>query len=238
MAVSAILRSFTRALGQLGDARFRKVVLLGVGLSLALLIAATAGFAYLVDWVTPEDAWLPVLGEVNWLDDLLSWSALILLMVLSVFLMVPVASAITSMFLDEVAAAVEDRHYPGLPPVAGASFSEGLKDTVNFLGVIILANTLALILYAIFTPFAVFIFWGLNGYLLGMEYFTLAAMRREGRVAAIRLRKKNRLTIWAAGVLMAMPLSVPVVNLLIPILGAATFTHIYHAIRRKAGPSG
>ena len=36
MAVSAILRSFTRALGQLGDARFRKVVLLGVGLSLAL----------------------------------------------------------------------------------------------------------------------------------------------------------------------------------------------------------
>ena len=85
MAVSAILRSFTRALGQLGDARFRKVVLLGVGLSLALLVAATAGFAYLEDWITPEDAWLPVLGEVNWLDDLLSWSALILLMVLSVF---------------------------------------------------------------------------------------------------------------------------------------------------------
>ena len=54
MAVSAILRSFTRALGQLGDARFRKVVLLGVGLSLALLVAATAGFAYLVDWITPK----------------------------------------------------------------------------------------------------------------------------------------------------------------------------------------
>jgi len=35
-----------------------------------------------------------------------------------------------------------------------------------------------------------------------------------------------------------MPLSVPVMNLVIPILGAATFTHIYHSIRRKAGPSG
>ncbi len=37
---------------------------------------------------------------------------------------------------------------------------------------------------------------------------------------------------------MAMPLSVPVMNLVIPILGAATFTHIYHSIRRKADPSG
>ena len=92
--------------------------------------------------------------------------------------------------------------------------------------------------YALFTPFALFIFWGLNGYLLGMEYFQLAAMRREGRAAAMALRRKHRLTIWAAGVLMAMPLSVPLVNLLIPILGAATFTHIYHAIRRRAGPSG
>jgi uncharacterized protein involved in cysteine biosynthesis len=160
------------------------------------------------------------------------------MVVLSVFLMVPVASAITSMFLDEVAAAVEDRHYPDLPPVSGPSFGEGFKDTVNFLGVILFANTLALVLYAMAPPFAVFIFWGLNGYLLGMEYFTLAAIRREGRAGAVRLRKKHRLTIWAAGVLMAMPLSVPVMNLVIPILGAATFTHIYHSIRRKAGPSG
>jgi uncharacterized protein involved in cysteine biosynthesis len=233
-----IFTAFLKTLGQIGDRRFRRVLLLGIGLTLAVLIAAYAAVIWLIQGMVGDTAVLPVIGEVTWLGDLLSGASLFLMMVLSVFLMVPVASAITSMFLDEVAAAVEDRHYPGLPPVAGPSFGEGLKDTVNFLGVIILANTLALILYAIFTPFAVFIFWGLNGYLLGMEYFTLAAMRREGRVAAIRLRKKNRLTIWAAGVLMAMPLSVPVVNLLIPILGAATFTHIYHAIRRKAGPSG
>ena len=233
-----ILSAFLKTLGQTGDPRFRKVLLLGIGLTLALLVAVYAGVLWLIQATVGDTTVLPLIGEVTWLGDLLSGASILLMLVLSAFLMVPVASAITSMFLDEVAAAVEDRHYPGLPPVAGASFSEGLKDTVNFLGVIILANTLALILYAIFTPFAVFIFWGLNGYLLGMEYFTLAAMRREGRVAAIRLRKKNRLTIWAAGVLMAMPLSVPVVNLLIPILGAATFTHIYHAIRRKAGPSG
>lgn len=230
MAVNAILRSFTRALGQLGDARFRKVVLLGVGLSLALLIAATAGFAYLVDWVTPEDAWLPVLGEVNWLDDLLSWSALILLMVLSVFLMVPVASAITSMFLDEVADAVEELHYPHLPPANQVGIGDAIRDTVNFMGVLVGANLLALVLYLLFAPAALFIFWGLNGFLLGREYFTLAALRRHGRDETKRLRRRHAGTIWMAGVLMAVPLSVPLLNLLIPILGAATFTHLYHAL--------
>ncbi|MET4101032.1 CysZ protein [Roseovarius sp. MBR-78] len=233
-----IFAAFLKTLGQLGDPRFRRVLLLGIGLTLALLVVAYAGVLWLVKATVGDTTVLPLIGEVTWLGDLLSGASLFLMVGLSVFLMVPVASAITSLFLDEVAQAVEDRHYPGLAPVAGTGFGEALKDTVNFLGVIVLANTLALILYAIFTPFALFIFWGLNGYLLGMEYFTLAAMRREGRVAAIRLRKKNRLTIWAAGVLMAMPLSVPLLNLLIPILGAATFTHIYHAIRRRAGPSG
>ena len=215
MAVSAILRSFSRALGQLGDSRFRKVVLLGVSLSLALLIAATAGFAYLVDWVTPDDVWLPVLGEVNWLDDLLSWSALILLMVLSVFLMVPVASAITSIFLDDVADAVEEVHYPHLPPAHRVSMGDAIRDTVNFMGVLVGANLLALVL---------------NGFLLGREYFTLAALRRHGRDEAKRLRRRHAGTIWLAGVLMAVPLSVPLLNLLIPILGAATFTHLYHVL--------
>ena len=29
---------------------------------------------------------------------------------------------------------------------------------------------------------------------------------------------------------MAMPLSIPLLNLIIPILGAAAFTHLYHRI--------
>lgn len=32
---------------------------------------------------------------------------------------------------------------------------------------------------------------------------------------------------------MAMPLSVPLLNLVVPILGAATFTHLYHALARR-----
>lgn len=225
-----ILNSFLLALGQIGDARFRKVLLLGVGLTFALLVAVYAGFLWLINILVGPEVTLPVLGEVTWVGGLLSVSSLIFMMVLSVFLMVPVASAITSMFLDEVAQAVEDKHYPGLPPVAKVPFGDALKDTVNFLGVLIAANLLAFILYAFLAPFALFIFWGLNGFLLGREYFTLAAMRRVGREGARKLRSQHMLTIWAAGILMAVPLSVPLVNLLIPILGAATFTHIFHAV--------
>ncbi|WP_407495370.1 EI24 domain-containing protein [Pseudooceanicola sp. MF1-13] len=230
MAVGVILSSFFAALGQLGDRRFRRVLLIGIGLTFALLVAVTAAFLGFLQWAVGDEATLPLIGEVTWLNDLLTWSSLGVMMVLSVFLMVPVASAITSMFLEDVAQAVEDRHYPHLPDAPRVPFSEALVDTLNFLGVLIGANILALILYAFLAPFALFIFWGLNGFLLGREYYTLAAMRRVGRERAKQLRQKHFLTIWAAGILMAMPLSVPLVNLVIPILGAATFTHIYHRL--------
>ncbi len=225
-----ILNSFFKALGQMGDRRFRRVLWLGVLLTIALLVAAYAGFLWVLDAWLGETVTLPGGYEIRWLDDLLTFSSVFLMLALSVFLMVPVASAITSMFLDEVAQAVEDRHYPNLPPVPGVPFYDALKDTVNFLGVIIAANVVALVVYALFPPAAVFIFWALNGFLLGREYFTLAAMRRIGRPAAKVLRRKHAGAIWLAGILMAMPLSIPLINLVIPILGAATFTHIFHAL--------
>ncbi|MGJ8617713.1 MAG: EI24 domain-containing protein [Sulfitobacter sp.] len=230
MAVSVIFQAFGLAVAQLSDARFRRVFMIGIGLSLVLLIGATAGFSWFIEWITPEEAWLPVLGEVKWLGDLLSWGAAFLLAFLSIFLMVPVASAITSMFLDDVADAVEGEHYPNLPPAERTSFGDALRDTVNFLGVLLAANLLAILLYLFFAPAAIFIFWGLNGFLLGREYYTMAAIRRVGRTRAKQLRRENFGTIWMAGILMAMPLSVPLLNLLIPILGAATFTHLFHLL--------
>lgn len=231
-----ILQSFFAALGQIGDPRFRRVLMLGVALTVALLVTFYAGFLWLLDAVTPDNLVLPIVGEVTWIDDLLGWSSVLLMLVLSVFLMVPVASAITSMFLEDVAQAVEDRHYPGLPLAQKVPLWDALRDTVNFLGTLIAANILALFLYLMFPPAALFIFWGLNGFLLGREYYTLAATRRVGRDQARQLRKRHAGTIWAAGVLMAMPLSIPLVNLLIPILGAATFAHLYHKLNTR--PSG
>ncbi len=233
MALGLILDSFFKAVGQISDRRFLRVLLIGVALTIALLVAAYAGLLWLIDVFVGPEATLPILGEVRWIDDLLSGASLVFMLVLSIFLMVPVASAITSMFLDDVAEAVEARHYPHLPPAKPVSFWDGLKDTINFLGVLVVANVMALVLYVFLAPFALFIFWGLNGFLLGREYITLAATRRLGREGAIALRKRHAGTIWLAGVLMAAPLSVPLLNLFVPILGAATFTHLFHGLNER-----
>lgn len=230
MGITVVVTSFFKALGQMGDRRFRRVLLLGVGLTFALLVAAYVAFLAFLNWIGAAETVQELIGEVTWLPDLITWTSFFVMIALSVFLMVPVASAITSMFLDEVAQAVEDRHYPNLSAVDPVPFWDAVRDTVNFLGVLIAANLLALVLYAFFPPMALFIFWGMNGFLLGREYFQLAAMRRIGREGAKALRKKHMGTIWLAGTLMAMPLSIPLVNLLIPILGAATFTHLYHQL--------
>ncbi|MGC1506025.1 MAG: EI24 domain-containing protein [Sulfitobacter sp.] len=238
MVVHVILNAFLMALRQLSDPRFRRAFFIGIALALALLIGFTAAFTGFINWLTPEEVWLPILGEVRWVSDLVSWGSAFLLMFLSTFLMIPVASAITSMFLDEVADAVEAEHYPDQPRAMPVPFGDALRDTVNFLGVLVGANILAIVLYILFAPAALFIFWGLNGFLLGREYFTMVAIRHVGRAQAKRLRRQFIGTIWMAGVLMALPLSIPLLNLIIPILGAATFTHLFHGLTRRLPETG
>ncbi len=230
MALETVFKAFGLAVGQIGDPRFRRVVLLGIGGALAILIAFAWGLSNLVGWWAGDSITLPFIGEIAWLDSVFSWGAVFVALGLSVFLMVPVASAITSLFLDDVADAVEAVHYPAIPQQPRTPLMEGLRDTLGFLGVIVGVNLLALILYVIFAPVALFIFWAVNGFLLGREYYTLAAMRRVGRKRARELRRKHLVTIWAAGILMAVPLSIPILNLVIPILGAATFTHLFQML--------
>jgi len=233
-----ILTDFAKALAQLPDPRFRRVLWLGIGLTLALLVASYAGLLWLIDALASDLITLPWIGQITWVGDLLGWGSLGLMLLLSVFLMIPVASAITSFFLDDVAEAVEAQHYPALPPVPRTSFWDGLRDTISFLGLMLVANLLAFIAYALFPPFAPLIFYAMNGFLLGREYFQVAAMRREGREGAKTLRRKHGATIWIAGVLMTLPLSIPLLNLFVPILGAATFTHLYHRLTSPTSRAG
>ena len=232
-----ILSSFFAALSQMTDPRFRSVLLRGIGLTLLLLIGASVLFVWIIGGLVGDSISLPFLGEVTWVDNAVGWGSAVLVAVLSTFLMIPVASAITSMFLDTVAQAVEDKHYPNLGPATDVPLMDAIRDSVSFLAVLIGANLLALVLYVFFSPAAPLIFWGLNGFLLGREYFTLAAIRRVGRKQAKVLRSRYAGKIWMAGTLMAIPLSVPLLNLVIPILGAATFTHLFHRLSSQA-PSG
>ena len=225
-----ILTAFLRALGQIGDTRFRRVLGLGVLLALALLVAVYAGFLQLVWWLTPESIDLPIVGPVTGVETLLGWASLLVMLGLSVFLMVPVASAFSGLFLEDVAQAVEARHYPQLPPAHALPLAESLRQSVNFLGIVLAVNAVALFAYPFAGPAAPLVFWAMNGFLLGREYFTLVALRRLPAVEVRAMRSRNRLRLWLAGTLMAVPLSVPILNLVIPVLGVATFTHLFHRL--------
>jgi uncharacterized protein involved in cysteine biosynthesis len=226
-----ILADFAKALSQMADGRFLRVLLLGVVLSLALLFGIYVLLSLMISWLFPASFTLPWIGEITWVDNLLGWGSILLMLGLSVFLMVPTAAAFTGLFLESVADAVEDRHYPNLPPASPPPFTDTIIDSVTFFGVIVGVNIVALVLYFLVGPLAPLLFWAVNGYLLGREYFQMTAMRRLGREGARTLRKRYSGQIWIAGMLMAAPLSIPLVNLFIPVLGAATFTHLFHRLQ-------
>lgn len=225
-----ILSDFLKALGQMGDNRFLRVMGLGVALSAALLFAIYALLIGAIDLFVPGSLSLPLIGKIGGLTTLFGWGSLLLVLVLSVFLMMPVASAFTAFFLDEVADAVEARHYPWLPPAQGMGIAEMLVDGLGFLALLIAVNLVLLLAWAFAGPLTPLIGWAVNGYLLGREYFTLVAARRLGRAKAVALRQRHAGQIWLAGALMAAPLALPLVNLLVPVLGVATFTHMFHRL--------
>ena len=233
-----ILDDFFRSVGQMTDPRFRNVLMKGLALTVGLLVGVTLVMTWLVGFLVPDTLSLPFIGDVSWVDGLALWASVLVMIVLSVVLMVPVAGAFTGIFLDEVADAVEARHYPQLPPAPDVPMLETVRDSLGFFGVIVGVNMIALILVFFVGPFAPVLFWVVNGYLLGREYFQMAAMRRVGRTEANRLRARHNLQVWLAGTLMAIPLSIPLVNLLIPILGAATFTHMFHRVSTRANGAG
>jgi uncharacterized protein involved in cysteine biosynthesis len=227
-----ILSSVFKALGQLDDPRFLRVLGLGIALSLALLAAFGTGLALLADAALPHSLALPWVGTIPLRPSLWGWAAGLLTLGLSVILMVPVAAMMSGLFLDRVADAVEDRHYPGLPAAPPTPILASLMANLSFAALVLVANLLGLLLYLVSGPFAPLVFVALNGWLLGREYFDVAAARRLGPGPARALRRANAGTVWVTGMLMCAPLAVPALNLLVPVLGAATFTHLFHALWR------
>lgn len=228
-----LLADFGRALVQIGDPRFRRVLFRALLVVLAALAAVFWAAMLGLGWLLPDVVTLPWIGEVAFVDSLVSWAALGLMIALSVVLMVPATAAAAGFFLDDVAAAVEARHYPALPPARSAGLGEQVRDATGFLALVVAANLAALIVYLLAAPLAPVVFWLVNGFLLGREYFQLVALRRLEPAEAVRLWRRHSGRVWLAGVAMAMPLSLPFVNLLVPILGVAVFTHQFH---RLAGP--
>jgi len=231
-----ILSDFLKSIAQFDDPKFRRVLWRGMGLTIALLIAACLLVNFGINQLL-SSAWAAnLIGDQSWLGALINIGGVLFTIALSIWLMVPVTSAIIALFLDEVAQAVEARHYPHLPKQTAAKLQDQILVGIRFLGILLLANVGALILSMIVPLLAPFVFWATNGYLMGREYFQMAAMRRMPRAQAQELFQRHQGSIWIAGILMAIPMSIPLVGLFIPILGAATFTHQFERLR--ALPSG
>lgn len=233
----ALIADFLKALAQIGDSRFLMVFLKAVGLTIALL----AGFAVLLGWLVsfiPTDLgewWL--IGQVTLPSLGLQGLAVGAVIWLSPFLMVPVAAVFLGFFLDDIAAAVEAKHYPHLGDVRSMGIGESIGASLKFLGVVIAANLVALIPYLILLviafPLAFLLGIALNGYLLGREYFEMAATRHATAREAEALRRKHWTRVWFAGICMAVPLSIPIMNLIVPVLGLATIAHQVQRLRRQ-----
>lgn len=228
-----LFQDFQLALSQLTDRKFQSVFWRSIGLTVALLAVMFYGFTILIGWAIPDTFALPFIGEIENIGVVVSSGALIALFLLSAILMFPVASLVIGFFVEDIANAVEAEHYSHLPPAKSVPWSEVLPDAAKFLGILLVANLLALIVYLASTIFAPVLFWAINGFLLGREYFQLVAARRLGMAAANKLRKQHFGEIWAAGFLMAIPLSIPVVNLVVPIIGVAVFTHQFHRMNNQ-----
>ena len=91
--MTQILKALSLSLAQLSDPRFRSVLLKGIGLAIALLAGIYAIVMWVVGWLLGDSVTLPFIGEVTWVDNVVSWGSIPLMLLLSTFLMVPVASA-------------------------------------------------------------------------------------------------------------------------------------------------
>jgi uncharacterized protein involved in cysteine biosynthesis len=218
------------AFAQLTDATFRRVLLRAVGL--ALLLFATL-WGVLV-WLLAR-AELSGMAWLDWTIDLLGGAAAL---VAAIFLFVPATLAIVPLFLDQVAAAVEARHYPGLPPARASTLREQLWAGIRLAGVSVLLNLLALPFVLLLPGIGLGLYLLVNGWLLGREYFELAALRRVDYAQARQRRRALRLQVWAGGALVAAAGLLPFCNIVAPLFGAALFVHLFHRNAVLAGRGG
>lgn len=234
-----MLGHFTKAMGQLTDPRMRGVLWLGVLGALALFAVLWAGAWWLLSMFDMSEVW-GVSWLIDWFGDYFEWLADIAFigtMLTATFLMFPaVVTIVAGLFLDRVAAAVEARHYQDAGPPREQPVSETLLSTVKFAVTVILLNILVLPLYLLLfiIPGAnLVLYYMLNGYLVGREFFELAAFRHMEPGAATRLRRAYRSRVLLSGVVVTFMMTIPVVNLLAPVLGAAFMVHVSQDLMRR-----
>ena len=208
--------AIAKTLGQLNDPPIRSVIGKTLGLAILAYILFVALVYLLIGWLS---------GLSGWLEGLAQFGGVFFAVVIAWFIFPSVAAAIAGIFADEVIDAVEAKHYPFLAPGKPVPVLAAVLDGLKLAGIALVVNIAALPLLVIPPVYVVFT-WGVNGWLLGREYFEMVALRRMDRASAHELRRRHNRTFTIAGVMIAVCLTIPFVNLLAPVLGAAFMVHI------------
>jgi uncharacterized protein involved in cysteine biosynthesis len=223
-----------KALSQMLSPPFRQVLLKSIGLALVMILMIGFGLNRLFTWMAESGAvWAEAGTGLHTPWQILVWvlsiAATLGIITGAVFLMPAVTAFVGSFFVDEVADAVERTHYPADPPGRALplwlAMIEGSKTAV-----------LAVLVYLFALPFLLFAGLGLvimflaSAYLLGREYFLLEAMRFGPPQEAKALRRAERSRVFIAGLLIALFVSIPIVNLATPLFAMALMVHVHKRI--------
>ncbi len=233
--LSAALKSLT----QMTSPPFRAVLLKAVALALILIVAFGIAVHRLLAWlatygeVTAEGALGPAahtpLAILFWA---VSFAAAAGIVAGSVFLMPAVTSLVASFFVDDIALEVERTHYPLDPPGSTVPLPRAVWEGIK-------AALVAVVVYLVALPFLLFagfgalIFFFATAYILGRQYFELAAMRFRAPTEAKALRQRYPGTVFTAGLLIALFVSIPIVNLATPLFGMAFMVHMHKLLSKR-----
>ena len=197
-------------------------------LVLSLLVTAVAfGVLFLtVGYILSNTAFV----STGWLDTILDWTAGLGTGVLAWFLFPVLLPLVASLFLEQIAGRIERREYD-LEPLPSLPFWPEVLAGLKFTGVSLLLNLIALPLYLVPVLFP-FVYYTLNSYLLGREFFETVAGRHVGRREASILRREHRLQVQLTGLIIAVCATLPLVALFAPFIGVAVSVHLFQAITR------
>lgn len=221
------------AFGDLADVKIRRILLLVFVLSLAIAAALIVVVISVLSAIQVVD--------LGWLDTMIDTFGGVVAAFLVVLLFQALAMILAYAFAGSVAAKIEARRYPGLAPAKEESWWRYTKAGIRFEIVTLALNLLMLsiVLIPFFIVIYPAIFYGVNGYLFGREFLEIVAPRRISFEKTRELRRRNRVKIIVGGVLIALLFTVPVVNLIAPVLATAFMVHLYHGMQsRRPGSRG
>lgn len=220
-----MISAFVKGINQLSDKATRKYLWFSILSALLTFIALWS----LIGWVLAETS----ISEIGWLESIIDVLGGVATFALTWFLFPATVSAVIGLFLDQVAECVEKRHYPGLPTTNGLLVGEGIVMSLKFVGILVVLNILMLP-FLFLGPVFPIIFYLVNGYLLGREYFELVASRRLSPKEVTKLRKERQGGVLAMGVIIAFSLTIPLVNLLMPVVATSAMVHLFERWRPTA----